>query len=344
MKKYLYQIFVAVLAIASFTFASCSDDEDGSGSGDVGALIVNGESWKCEPTQYNGGEDPSITGNYTGGVYEVSEAVSTIRLQKCLFKPGDESLMDRTMLMQLMFNRFYLEETSKGTDITSYLTNAYIDRAEPYLNGPSWQGVVENGTITFEGLTDNDHYINIRFNNVTLKMTDKKGRYYDKIYTIDGTVRYARDDYWGRPAFPVFELTLDSQETEGSVNGIWEIEQSPYVDRVIKSEFQFKPSYDVLAIDIVKTISDDEINAQLDRYVGKNIAEDSAVSFGFGRYGDSDIEYVSGSITIEKYKKLGYLFMYPDITFVFNNFTFKQDKETHTINGRARVVYHYTKY
>lgn len=346
MKLFFYRFFIALFVISSYTLTSCSDDDgvDGGNSGNIGSLIINGDTWKCELHEYSGGEDPSVTGNYTGAVYEVNEGIQSLRLQKILFKPEDGSLIDRTMRMVLEFDRFNLEETPKGTDITSHLTNAYIDRAEPYYDGPSWQGVVKSGAITFDGLSDYNHYINVRFNNVILEMTDKNGVYYDQTYTIDGIVRFARDDYWARPAFPVFELSLNNQQSSGSTNGIWEISQSPYIDQNVVSQFRFDNTNDVLSIEIVKTISDNKINAQLDGYAGKNIANEDAVSFSFGRYGNSAVEYVSGSVVIENYKKLGFLFMHPDISFSFDNFTFKQGNKVYTVNGKATVVYNYTEY
>lgn len=345
MKKYLYQFIVALMAILSFTLVSCSDDDDdkfGGNDNSTGSLIVNGEPWKYT-YEYNGGDDPAVTGNFTGGVNEVGEGVYTLQLSKSLIRPGDESIKDRFMEMSLTFDRFYLEETPKGTDITSYLTNASIYSINTDIwNSPSWQGVIESGNITFEGLTDNDHCINIRFNNVTLKLTDKKGVYYDQTYTIDGIVRFARDDYWSRPAFPTFELTLNSQPIEGSADGNWAIDQRPYEDHVIRTYFRSEsfPSYR-LCININKTISDSRINAQLDECIGKNLIKEKGVYFTVGY---SDIQYISGTVTIEDYKKTDYLFMHPDITFSFNDFTFKKDRETYVVNGKARVVYDYVEY
>ena len=339
MKKYLYQFMGALFAISSFALVACSDDGDdkfGGNDNSTGSLIVNGEPWKYT-YEYNGGDDPSDS-----FVDEVEENVYTLRLSKSLIRPGDESIKDRFMSMMLMFDRFYLEETPKGTDITGYLTNAYIDRKEPYYDGPSWQGVIESGTITFEGLTDNDHCINIRFNNVTLKLTDKNGVYYDQTYTIDGIVRFARNDYWSRPAFPTFELTLNSLPIEGSADGNWAVDQRPYEDHVIRTYFRSEsfPSYG-LSININKTISDSRINAQLDECIGKNLIKEKGVYFTNGY---SDIQYISGTVTIEDYKKTDYLFMHPDITFSFNDFTFKKDRETYVVNGKARVVYDYVEY
>ena len=330
------------MAISSFIYVSCSDDGDDKFGGEdnsAGSLIVNGEPW-AYTYEYNGGDDPEVTGNFTGGINEVEEDVYTLRLSKTLIRPGEESLKDRLMEMTMEFDRFYLEETPKGTDVTSYLTNARISQIS--IGGPSWQSVIESGTITFEGLTDNDHCINIRFNDVALKLTDKNGVYYDQTYAIDGIVKFARDDYWSRPAFPTFELTLNSQPIEGSADGNWAIDQRPYEDHVIRTYFESEsfPSYR-LSININKTISDSRINAQLDGCIGKNLIEEEGVYFNVGY---SEIEYISGTVTIEDYKKTDYLFMHPDITFSFNDFTFKEDGKTYVLNGKARVVYNYVEY
>lgn len=345
MKKYLYPFMVALMAISSFTFVSCSDDGDdnfGGKDNSTGSLIVNGEPWTYT-YEYNGGDDPEVTGNYMGGVNEVAESVYTLSLSKTFIRPGEEPIKDRFTEMSLKFDRFYLEETPKGTDVTSYLTNASISSiSTSSVGGPSWQGVIESGTITFEGLTDNDHCINIRFNGVTLKLTDKNGRYYDQTYTIDGIVRFARDDYWARPAFPIFELTLNLQPIEGSADGSWAIDQRPYEDHVIRTYFRSEsfPSYR-LSITINKTISDSRINAQLDECIGKNLIKEKGVYFTDGY---SDIKYISGTASIENYKKTDYLFMHPDITFSFNDFTFKKGGKTYVVNGKARVVYDYVEY
>ena len=162
MKKHLYQFFVALIAISSFAFASCSDNDDDSSNNDGGTKInINGVEYNVSQVSLMGSwNETQKSGEFTVSVDNESNGVIVVEYYTFEFSNatcptvGDDVAQMNLELIPMsdddydLWDKFTYEsgkaivtETSPSTsDITIRFENLKMS-----LNGDSY---VFDGTAT----------------------------------------------------------------------------------------------------------------------------------------------------------------------------------------------------
>ncbi|MCD8092871.1 MAG: hypothetical protein LUF01_08595 [Bacteroides sp.] len=340
MKTYLYSVLIALFAVS--IFVGCSDDTDGnegntSGNED-GELKINGETYTCKAASFTGN---SIT---SSAIDDVEEKIRSIKFMKSLHRKGEESLILGNYDVHFEFSRINFDEISKGDELTiiSGLVFSSDEAIIDYL-----EGTVKSGNIAFVSLSSDQTLVRLSFNNVQLEVYDRENSS-SATFVLDGSVAYRRNDIMTKPEYPYADISINSQKSVMEVAGLWAISQKPYEDKLITSAFTFNDAgKDVDFYIQLGNKYGDDFSSQLHNMVGINLASSQYATI-IDRYRDNMANasncYVSGQILITEIQKESFLFMYPNISFDFQDLVITINAKKYTINGKSKVVYEYHNY
>ncbi len=176
MKKFLFRILFAVLAISSVATVGCSKDDE-EGSAGKTSLTIDGKLTSSSIT------DEFFMGEYTGDNFADKEYDQTLYTYAAQY----ESKVDLYPLVELEFEFTFFDATTtpKGKELSIKKTNVsrtFDDFSENYYRS------VVSGNITFEAYDSANNLMYLRFNDMVIKgKTDS-----DKI-TIKGVAVYSLD-------------------------------------------------------------------------------------------------------------------------------------------------------
>ena len=169
MKKYLYQFMVALMAISSFTFISCSDDDEPNGSDTSSSFTVNGVPYSEHPT--TGASCKCVNYTTNGPTYIQGELYPNGTNEFELYPHININIVVERFTPSTLSNGYTLN-LEDGSDI-EYLTDI--------MEGIRFSQYV-SGKITFQGYTNGRATFD--FDNVKYAEKDNESN----VITLNGTM------------------------------------------------------------------------------------------------------------------------------------------------------------
>ena len=201
-----------------------------------------------------------------------------------------------------------------------------------------YKGTMLEGSVTFEGLYDDETLVRLSFHDVKVRVrSEESGREYT--HTLSGSASFRRNDIGAKPDYPYADLSVNGASKEVEMDGLWIVDFDRSDPDFIQTEFEFKDGG-----------YERRFYIQIDKYVNKDPQELVGVNLGDCSYAvvtdvrtNSEVSMKDcckgGSVSIIEIEKPPYMYMYPDITFEFDNLAVQIAGQVYYINGTAKAVY-----
>ena len=327
MKWYL-SLFFTLFSFIGLT--SCSDDEGGSGGGKgdtYGNLIIDDEAYFQEANNFSGFDSPAID--------DVHEEINTITFKTVAMEKEGSHMFN----INFECERINFEKIQPGEEIEVIEGAVYpadLISLDEWTLG--YKGTMLEGSVTFEGLYDDETLVRLSFHDVKVRVrSEESGREYT--HTLSGSASFRRNDIGAKPDYPYADLSVNGASKEVEMDGLWIVDFDRSDPDFIQTEFEFKDGG-----------YERRFYIQIDKYVNKDPQELVGVNLGDCSYAvvtdvrtNSEVSMKDcckgGSISIIEIEKPPYMYMYPDITFEFDNLAVQIAGQVYYINGTAKAVY-----